>query len=318
MENGARERSGVRPGGRGAETPDWASAGLPGWSTTPIKLGRRVDARMGWPEERPRRERVGCANYASFGYSPGMHDEDDPELGAPNTAAEPYGFHTKGFRFMCWPAVDHEDAADEYPADDNPEPVQPRYRADLFGSDPALIDAAEAAAARVTELTGHETRWRPITPNGGAGDNWIVDLVQITGTSIGTIFVLLQLPKAAREAWNTLSQLYDKLNHNSRGDDWHAGSEVAILKCIEEIRCETPDVDIVPETIRVVQDGTLTGMWGDMAAGTHVIVIPELRHRKTHVFAIDSKLIMHGRFTIPHLTADAESHAELVNSQVKM
>lgn len=232
-----------------------------------------------------------------------MPDHDPEPLAAePNIAAEPYGFHVHGFRFMCWPAEDDDD-----------ELVEPRdmddtsFGTEVFHRDVTLGREAAVVAELMSALEPRmEYRWRSIPANGGAGENFIVDLLQVIGGGLGSILALLQLPKASKQAWDTLRELFGKMNDSGRRDDWHAGSEVGILKCVALIRDEVEDAEIVPDAIRVVQDGTQTPMWGDMAAGMHVIVIPETKHQCTYVFVIDSKLEIHGRMVIPRLTVDAE------------
>jgi hypothetical protein len=230
------------------------------------------------------------------------HDPDDLAT-EPNTAAEPYGFHVHGFRFMCWPAEDD----DESDADERELTNETTGDPGVFHRDVKLGRDAAAAASTMSALEPDmEYRWRSIPANGGAGDNFIVDLVQVVGGGLGSILALLQLPKASKQAWDVLRELFGRMTDSGQRDDWHAGSEVGILKCIALIREEVEDAEIVPEAIRVVQDGTQTPMWGDMAAGMHVIVIPEMKHQRTHIFVIDSKLEIHGRMVVPRLTVDAE------------
>lgn len=208
-----------------------------------------------------------------------------------------YGFSQKGIRFYRF-GLDEEDEDGAY----EPPPRAPDG-SDWLG--PEVAAEASAAAAKVGALVDARGHWRCI-PTGGAGDTGIVELIAIAASTAALIMNLLKSPGAAREAWNAVASLLTRMAA-SKKNDWHVGTEVAILKCLAEIQRDTPDSYTDPNAVRVIEDGNTAAIWADMPIGVHVIVIPDLKHEKTHIFAIDSQLNIHGRMVLDRLTSDAQN-----------
>lgn len=165
--------------------------------------------------------------------------------------------------------------------------------------------AAEAVRSAVTDAARRDAEWRDGEPVGGAGDNGIVELA-VQGVSL--VAGLVAIAKNGPEVWNRVREFLAVANSDD-GEHWNASSEVAILRCLEEVRSQNPDFRVDPDTVRIVEDGTEAGAFEDMPEGLHVIVIPDLSAGHTHLFVIDEALHIHHHAVLPRLTSDAASRA---------
>lgn len=204
-----------------------------------------------------------------------------------------------GLRLYWWADEEDEDeSVGTDDADDDGAPAEDRF------PDPSLQPSADELARAMGTLIQGTARWRSL-PVGGAGENGIVELIAEVGGSFALLHYLLKTPGAAKEAWEHVSKFLDRAKRSRVG--WEASSDLAVARCLARVQEEWPGAYTNPFAVKVVEDGSFAAMFADRPTGVHVIVLPDLCHKKTHVFAIDSALVIHGQILIDRLTSDAES-----------
>lgn len=222
--------------------------------------------------------------------------DDDDEYDALNDAHSTTTPRASGIRFYWWADAESEDAESEDA--ESEDAVKSSF------PDRTMSRAANELATAIGEQVGGTASWRSL-PTGGAGENGAVELVAIAVNALTLLHILLKTPGEAMAAWKKVSAFL-KLAEASPVD-WEASSDLATLHCLSVIQAEWEGAYTNPFAVKVVEDGSFAAMFADRPTGVHVIVIPDLCHKKTHVFAIDSRLVIHGRFMIDRLTADAET-----------
>lgn len=198
-----------------------------------------------------------------------------------------------GLRFYWWAQSEAEDG--ERPAEGG--------TAEWF-PDPSLHDAAEELAGSLGKLVHGTAGWRSL-PAGGAGENGILELIATAGGAFALLHYLLKTPGAAKEAWEHVSNFLDRARRSRV--DWEASADLAIAHCLAKVQDDWPGAYTNPFAVKVVEDGSLAAIFADRPTGVHVIVLPDLCHKKTHIFAIDSHLTIHSHSVIDTLTSDAQS-----------
>lgn len=235
------------------------------------------------------------------GYPRPVTDNDDHDALNLGQGTTP---RASGFRFYWWAGEGDETEMDnETDIDGEAEMDLARVSAESF-PDRTLQEAADELAASVGVLIQGTARWRSL-PAGGAGENGIVELIASVGGAFALLHYLLKTPGAAKEAWEHVSRFLDRAKRSRV--DWEASSDLAIGRCLARVQEEWPGAYTNPFAVKVVEDGSFAAMFVDRPTGVHVIVLPDLCHKKTHVFAIDSRLVIHGHIMIDRLTSDAES-----------
>lgn len=208
----------------------------------------------------------------------------------------PAGWHRSGFRFFYW--------GDEYLQDGGaPEPELPNAVGVPISSEREVQAVANATATAIGELVQAEGRWRRIY-TGGAGDNGTVELIGSIADAIAILTGLLTVPGLAARAWVHVARLFESMRA-AKHEHWNASTEVAILKCLAVIQEEWPGAYTDPNAIRVIQDGCREAKWVQGPGAIHVVLIPELAFRKTHIFVIDGDLAILSRHLVNGLTSDA-------------
>lgn len=170
-----------------------------------------------------------------------------------------------GLRFYWW---DDEDADESEPA----------AAPGAFG-EPTLDAAAEDLARELGVLVESSCHWRSL-PSGGAGENGIVELVTQVAGHLGLLHLILKTPGLAKDAWGHISRFFERAKKSRMELD--ASSDVAIARCLAKVQEDWPGAYTNPFAVKVVEDGAHAGMFADRPTGVHVVVIPDLKHKKTH------------------------------------
>jgi hypothetical protein len=189
-----------------------------------------------------------------------------------------------GFRIVCWAGEDYAGGA----------------RAAALGETKRPAEADELVRLFATP---EPPAWRIAAAVGGAGDQWLA----VLDVSLTALSVLLQSPEQVAKAWSLFRRLLARLRRQRRVG-WHAAPEIALLRCLAAVRRRIRNPVFSAETIRIIEDGRQTAMWSDLPRGLHIVLVPELRTRRTFVFAVDEKPQIVGEMVISRLTADASEH----------
>lgn len=198
-----------------------------------------------------------------------------------------------GLRFFWWGDEGADERADE----------QDREGADGAFGDPTLDTAAEELARELGDLVASSCGWRSL-PAGGAGENGIVELVAQVAGHLGLLHLILKTPGVAKDAWGHISRFFERAKKSQVQVD--ASFDLAIARCLAKVQEDWPGAYTNPFAVKVVEDGAHAAMFADRPMGVHVVVIPDLMHKKTHIFAIDSSLTILGHMMLDGLTTDAE------------
>jgi hypothetical protein len=170
-------------------------------------------------------------------------------------------------------------------------------------------DDAQAVALDVEAIAGEhlhqDVKWKNIGSSGGAGTDWVMIIGLASGLATLLEFVMSRGGKALA-LWRAISPLWLKLQQTTRGH-WNASCETAILLCLAKLQEENADAYTDPDLVRVIEDGAQQAMWGGARVGMHIVMIPELSRRQTHVFVVTDKLEILSQTLVDRLPEDANS-----------
>ena len=140
--------------------------------------------------------------------------------------------------------------------------------------------------------------------SGGCGDDfsWAIILA-----SPAALYYLFRNVGLAVTAAKKIRELFDRLL-SSEFSGWEANLEVLVLECYRIIAEDYSETfTTAPELVDVLLDGEIFRDVSPQPTGRHLIRIPDLGNKKTHLFVIDNHLEIYNHTELDGLTADAET-----------
>ncbi len=179
------------------------------------------------------------------------------------------------------------------------------------GTDPSrydepsyLTDVEQAFKAIEAEAVsdsagGVALEWRS-QPLGGAGDDsfWRLALM-----APAALYALLQTPEAASKFAEKLKALFGRMKRSPM--TWRAGEEALVFQCYQRIHGRYGSTFVaVPELVQVTSvKKSVFPVFIPIEEGEHLVVIPDVGNRKTHVFVGTSEMEI-----LQHFEMDGLSH----------